>query len=401
VPTRMHEAETSLELGAVRVDALNVAEMLADRLDRHGWTGFDPYDGLTSPVARLLGSPRSRQVLIQGVRRSPVNPRGALAIHERRMAMATGLAASGAARMASDAAWAERSRRLACWTAQRQIANGPWRGLWGYEFDVQTRWAFYAAGSPNMVATVFAADGCLDAGLLGAERLSWLAEGLLATFHRGPHFGYTAASQILIHNANLLGASLTARLAATESLNPALRDRLCHAAQAAVEASLERQRPDGSWPYGEAPGLQWVDGFHTAYTLLRLDQVAERIGLDVEAALDKGTSFYLKRLFAGAMPLYHPAPRPGGNDVNNVATGLRAAVWAASSGRAAPTLPHRVFRNFHKKFWDRKGYFRASTSRWKPAARIDYPRWGGAPALDALTALACWERGRREGAATY
>jgi hypothetical protein len=314
------------------------------------------------------------------------------------MAMTTGLAASATARMIPGSLWAEPSRRLARWTADRQIADGCWRGLWGYEFDVQTRWAFYAAGSPNMVATVFAADGCLDAGLLQGERLTWLAEGLLGTFYRGSHFAYTASSHVLIHNANLLGASLAARLATNALLAPSLRARLRQAAQAATEVSLDRQRRDGSWPYGEAPRLGWVDGFHTAYVLLRLDQVSQRMGLDVGVALDKGTSFYFERLFAGVVPLYYQAPRRGAGDINNVATGLRAAVWAASSGRVSTEFPHEVFRHLRDAFWDHKGYFRAGTSRWKPAARIDYPRWGGAPALDALTALACWERGRREGA---
>ena len=35
---------------------------------------------------------------------------------------------------------------------------------WGYPWDVQTRWSFYPAGSPNVVATAFAASGLLEAG---------------------------------------------------------------------------------------------------------------------------------------------------------------------------------------------------------------------------------------------
>jgi hypothetical protein len=44
------------------------------------------------------------------------------------------------------------------------------------------------------------------------------------------------------------------------------------------------------------------------------------------------------------------------------------------------------------RFWDREQYFRVSGNRWRPAARLNCPRWTAAPALDALTALAVHER---------
>ena len=40
---------------------------------------------------------------------------------------------------------------------------------WGYPFDVQTRWSFYPAGSPNVVVTSFAVQGLLD-GAAGADQ---------------------------------------------------------------------------------------------------------------------------------------------------------------------------------------------------------------------------------------
>ena len=38
----------------------------------------------------------------------------------------------------------------------------PDRTVWGYPWDVQTRWSFYPAGSPNVVVTAFAASGLLE-----------------------------------------------------------------------------------------------------------------------------------------------------------------------------------------------------------------------------------------------
>ena len=33
---------------------------------------------------------------------------------------------------------------------------------WGYEFDVQTRWSFYPARTPNIIVTTFVANAFLD-----------------------------------------------------------------------------------------------------------------------------------------------------------------------------------------------------------------------------------------------
>jgi hypothetical protein len=61
--------------------------------------------------------------------------------------------------------------------------------------------------------------------------------------------------------------------------------------------TLSRQRRDGSWPYGEARGLGWVDGFHTAFVLGALRRWYERTGdAEVGAALQRGLGFYLQRL---------------------------------------------------------------------------------------------------------
>jgi hypothetical protein len=371
--------------------ALQLAKTLADRLDESGWNGVDPYDGLASPLARLLpgGHWRLRQAFIQGVRRSPVNLRTLLGIRPRTMAAATGLGASASARLATDPLWRARRDLLARRTAECQIDAGSFRGLWGYEFDVQTRWGFYAAGSPNIVATSFAAHGCLDGKSAEDERLAWLARGLLRHLWRGRYFAYTPGSDVLIHNANLLGAALAARLSQAPSLEAELCEALEKAAALAVRTAVEHQREDGSWPYGEGVRLGWVDGFHTAYSLLGLDQVLSRgIGGEGRFALERGAGFYFRSLFDGAKPVFYAGRTDGPSDINNVATGLRAAVWGARRGIVSPTFPADVLDHVRTRYWHERGYFKAASRRLRPASRLNYPRWAGAPALDALTAFA-------------
>jgi polysaccharide biosynthesis protein VpsJ len=80
---------------------------------------------------------------------------------------------------------------------------------------------------------------------------------------------------------------------------------LLDAATRGVEWTVRRQRPDGSWPYGERPNLSWIDGFHTGYVLDSLIQCAaagiERAG----EAFERGLDFYREALFlADGTPKY-------------------------------------------------------------------------------------------------
>lgn len=387
-------ASTHLQTAAE--EAYQLAVALALRQELQGWSGPDPYDGLASPVARILVGRRLRQGLVQAVRRSPVNIRPLLGIGPHRMAAATGLAATAASRLVAEPFWIELCDRLGRLTAARQLAHGPSRGLWDYEFDVQTRWAHYRTGSANAIATVVAARGCLDAGSLTRKRQALLGVALLRCFWRGSYFAYTPTSSVLIHNANLLAASLAARLASTSDVDASLRMALRQAAASAVATALARQRPDGSWPYGEGRQLDWIDGYHTAYSLLALDEATSSLGQGEHRALERGAQYYFERLFDGAVPRFFARPRAGPSDVNNVATALRAAVWGASRGYTTQEFPDQVLTVLRDGFWDpHRQHVQASIDHRRPASRVDYPRWGAAPALDALTALAVSERERR------
>jgi hypothetical protein len=387
-------ARTTCADGRSLADASMLARRISSDMQTRDWRGVDPYDGLSSPVARLVRGTVSRQILQQAVRRSPINLRPLLGIAPRRMAAATGLAASAAARLADDPYWKNQLDRLARWTETAQLRIGKFKGLWGYEFDVQTRWGFYAAGSPNIVATSFAAHGCLDARGLRSLQLEQLGRGLLQQFWRNRFFAYTPTSSTLIHNANLLGAALAARLSSIEPLDAQLRRDLRNAAVFAMRTTIVHQRADGSWPYGEGQRLGWVDGFHTAYNLLSLDRIVAHTACDAEQALERGARFYFEHLFTDEVPLYYPDRAAGPSDVNNVATGLRAAIWGAQRGYAPIDLPINVLGHLRAEFWNPAGYFRATARRGRPAHRLSYPRWGAAPVLDALSCLIAWNRER-------
>ncbi|MFI2432278.1 hypothetical protein [Streptomyces sp. NPDC018693] len=361
-----------------------MADDLFQWADARDWAGPDPYDGLTGPLGRLAVHRVLRQVLLQTVKRSPIDLRPGLGIRPMHTATATGTAAGACARLSASPLWRERALRLGRRTAAEQL-TGRYAGLWRYEFDVQTRWSYYPASLPNLVATTFCADGCLDTGTLGDEAVHSLARGLLDHLHNGVFFTYTPTSRVLIHNANLMGASLASRLADTERLPGDLTRRLSAAAHRAVETSLGAQRADGSWPYGEGPRLGWVDGFHTGYVLLRLEQAASRLDLDVRAPLERGARHYLRALFDGPLPRYFAEGRTR-RDPNNDATAVRMAAWAAERGFAPTDFACAVLAAVTARY---PGLGTNTPAGAAPGNRAlwESPRWSVAPLLDALTAL--------------
>ena len=59
----------------------------------------------------------------------------------------------------------------------------------------------------------------------------------------------------------------------------------------AVERTLDAQRPDGSWPYGEGGNLAWTDSFHSGYVLLCLDRLRD-VDVRVGEAVARGAAHY-------------------------------------------------------------------------------------------------------------
>jgi hypothetical protein len=210
---------------------------------------------------------------------------------------------------------------------------------WGYHWDMQTRWSFYPAGSPNVVVTTFAAGGLLEAAATGGRALAarahaaarWVLEELWVESES--YFAYHPGRPVNIHNASLLGAWL---VYVTLGTDPVARDRVSRA----VERALAAQRRDGSWPYGEAPGLAWADSFHTGYVLTSLDRLREldpRIG----EALERGAAQY-RGYFdrAGRARLWADKPFP--EDAHSAGTGLTTLATLQRRGLVDRGLLERV-----------------------------------------------------------
>lgn len=275
----------------------------ADRwVVERGLTGPDPYDGLLSPFASRLRSRRPRQAFVQLAKRLPERPRFILKIPPVRMCKALALIARSLAATPWLPDAPSRSEAIRKELVARQIQGG-----WGYEFDVQTRWGFFPAGSPNIIVTAFVLEAI--SAELSAESRASAVRYLTDVMAADGYFRYIPGSDVMIHNANVLGARALSRL---HPGHPLIAE--------AIATTLAAQRSDGLWPYGESRDLDWVDGFHTAYVLDALVDLSPEGEWPDQLA--RGAEAYLRRCFAAdGRPLYY-ADRSGPVDVHNVASAL-------------------------------------------------------------------------------
>ena len=216
------------------------------------------------------------------------------------------------------------------------------RGVgWAYDFDVQTRWGFYPAGRPNAVVTSFAIHALFDAAALpGADpRFGMLAEaagrGALDAF-----LVTTPGGRVSSSTTRALAPRSTTRTCWWQARWPAAPRPGGWAATRsgdAVAFTVSHQRPDGSWPYGEGRGLEWVDGYHTAYVLVSLARcLAAAEDLRIEAAVDRG----LRVLHRPAVRAVGRAPRNGRSAVSDRYP--RSLLGNLGSRNASTSLPGRT-----------------------------------------------------------
>jgi hypothetical protein len=342
------------------------------------WRGPDPYDGLFfgwPPV--LTAGARRRQAIVQLHARSPLDVRRLYRREHSLVPKAPALLGQAAARLvaAHDDC---RLRELAGYALDTLTADTTCgENGWGYPWDTQTRWSYYPRGSPNIVATSFSANALAEAAAtLGeptwrrrAERAAgWVARRLFVT--DSGYFAYHGHSDRLVHNANLLGAALVHELAPDA---PGAREKV----RIATARTLDVQRPDGTWPYGEASGLEWVDGFHTGYVL---DSLCRLEGVDprIPAAIERGARVYVSDFFdaEGRSRLWRGKRYP--EDAHSAGTGLTVLARLAGRGLVAPEMVASVARYTLARLVHKDGHAVFRRQRWG-AARVRYVRWCDAP----------------------
>ena len=201
-------------------------ERLESWVERRGFAGNDPHDALRSPTVRALtfGNRWLAVAWVQLFRRSPLDLRPLFRVAPGHNPKGMGLFLAAYVRRyraTGEARHRERLAFFADWLRQNRC-QGFREACWGYNFDWPNRSFFAPAGTPTIVNTAFVANAFLDLHELfgGADDLAIARSACDFILNRlavieeppGACFSYTPLDRRRVHNANMLGAALLARV---------------------------------------------------------------------------------------------------------------------------------------------------------------------------------------------
>ena len=382
-------------LDALAGPVRSAIEGLEGFLRRNGLKGWDPYDALNSPLLRglSLGLKYPRIAFTQALKIMPVNLRPLLLIKPSYNPKGLALFLSGAIRRfrtTGDERFADKAR----WLIDKLVdlrSLGYSGACWGYPFPWQSRAFFVPRWTPTIVNTSFVGHALLDAAdSLDDERCADLARSacdfILKDLHRTPAatgfcFSYTPIDELAVHNANLLGAGLLARVGARTG-----EAELLDAARAAARHLLANQHESGAWWYAEPEYQHWIDSFHTGFVLEALRHVVRHAGFAEGAEpLARGHDYFLRTFFEvdGAPRYFHDRKEPLDIHCPTQAFVTVCELWDIAP---VPELLLRTARWFLDRMRAPEGYFYYRLGRLGPN-RIPYLRWGQAWAYHGLARL--------------
>jgi len=367
---------------------------LLEYCEARDWGGYDPYDALNSPLAKvpLANTRLGRIALIQALKRIPVNVRPLLLVPPTQNAKAVALFLSAALRMPLlESRRQTLVRRLTDLLVRLRSPEADY-WCWGYSFPWQTRTILVPRGAPNLVCTTFVANALLDLHErfddqscleMAVSAATYLRDQLYWTDGDSAGFSYPLPStRVHVHNANLLGAALLSRVARLSGEN-----RFIEPALRVARYSASRQRTDGAWVYGEAKTQGWIDNFHTGYNLCALRDIGRHLHTkEFSEQIARGFEFYRAYFVRSdhVAPYYHDKIYP--IDIHSVAQTIITLVTFRDVDSANLQRAHNVLEWAMRHMWDDRGFFYYRVLRCC-TIRTAYMRWSQAWMLLAMSIL--------------
>ena len=360
------------------------------------YAGWDPYDGLESRIFQALPFKRfkiTRLAWIQLMKRSPLNLRPLALVPRSRNPKGIALCAAALLKLGQgrESDYEKEARVLLDWLVDHQT-QGYEGASWGYNFSWQSREFYAPKGTPNAICTIFAANAFCDAFQRLGDRL------YLSMARKGCDFlikhllcrpgddevciRYVPESNAQVHNVNLLGAALLARVGVLTN-----ERHFLEVARKAVLFSVRRQNADGSWYYGELPTQRWIDNFHTGFNLVALSHYRRYMAdSSLDEVLQRGYVFWDQHFFMpdGAPKYYHDRLYP--MDIHCAAQGILTYLEFAENNEQALTKAQQIAAWTIRNMRSVRGYFYYQKHRWY-TIRIPYMRWSQAWMFYALSTL--------------
>ncbi|WP_144920809.1 hypothetical protein [Halorubrum salsamenti] len=352
------------------------------------YSGYDPYDGLNSPILSALSRHWLLRLLsIHGVQKFPLNLRPYLGIPEQRNPKGVGLFASAYLneyeRTGENAALREAERLLEWLSDNRSPAFD--RSSWGYNFDWQNSTKFFLpATHPCGVVTVFCTRPFLrHYDLTGFDRslavahdaATFLLEDIGTESVNGYEvLTYTPYDSYVAVNANALAADLLWRVGQRVD-----DETFLNRAQELFAFVVDAQTEVGGWHYSVPASDSHLgyDNFHTGFVLESLRRYAHSRDRDdpVREAYERGMRFHRENHFEddGAPKFEDDQSRP--YDIHAAAQALVTFTDRDNAEDAA--LARDVLEWTLDRLYDPEGYFYRRIGRFV-TDKTPYIRWNQA-----------------------
>ena len=363
-------------------------------IEDHDYKGYEPFDGLSSFLRTLtFGNLFLERILLQIVRQSPINLRPFLGIRPQPSTKGKGYMAWGYLimfKLTGENQYKEKAVKLLDWLDKNK---SPFYSnhSWGNHFPMSGRGGNIPKLEPIIVWTSLIGQAFLDAfEILGHKKYlevarsicDWILHLPREQTGSGACLSYVTYDQSSIHNSNMLGAAMLARTAMFDSNTEALK-----VAKDAMEYSCSRQRPDGSWYYGEEPMHHWIDNFHTGYNLDSLKCYIDSTGYsDFEDNLRNGFKYFKETFFEenGRPKYYHNRAYP--IDIQCASQAIDTLACFSEKDESSLDLALKVAQWTIENMQDKAGYF---YYRQYPLIKAKTPmlHWAQGTMYKALTFL--------------
>ena len=375
---------------ALQNSALEVARWV----EEHNYRAYDPGDGQLSFLRHLtFNSHFLRRLLTGGILRAPFHVRPFVGIKPHTSTKGMGYMGWGYLKMfALTGGESYRTKAESCfdWLMANR-SPGHEQFCWGNHFAFSTRAGTIPRYTPTIVwssliglAFVEGYEALGNSRYLevAASTAKWVKTLPREQTGRGTCLSYVPFMQSSIHNSNMLGAALLARVAAHTKDRQAME-----LAKEAMTYSCDRQNSDGAWYYGEAPKYHWIDNFHTGYNLdsLRryMDATEDR---NFEANMRRGFGFFKTHFFErdGAPKYYHDRKYP--IDIQCAAQAIDTLTFFSDLDPEALGLAQKVAAWTIDHMQDVDGHFYYRDLGWTKS-KVPMLHWGQGTMFKALANL--------------
>lgn len=366
-------------------------EKLDKYVQQQNYKGYDPYDALCSFFLSSMSFQRKyvRIAFEQFLKRCPLNLRPAFGISKGYNPKGLGLFVWSYAKMYRAYQRPESLKQIDYMfeLLNRYKSVGYNGNGWGYNFNWQSRAFYVPRYTPTVVNSSFIGHALLDTySYTGKEQALEMAlpieQFILRDLNRTQDgdsfcFSYTPGDHLIVHNANLLGASLLIRLYKYSG-----NEEAKEAALSSLAYSMKYQREDGSWYYADTNIQKWIDSFHTGFNLQSLLYfLQEGFASEYLEGFNKGTEFYANNFFLedGTPKYYHNKIYP--IDIHCPA---QAVVFFLRLGDKYLDLVERILHWTIQNMQDPKGFFYFQKEKYF-TNKTSHIRWGQAWTMHALT----------------